>query len=244
MESASGTALTFAGVLLTSSAFLLAWGCRRFTSKIKHRWQAFSAGVAQAYVFIHVIPELEEHRQIVARSSVGTLFDAEKAFYLWVFAGFIVFVGLTRLQVGTVSDAFRSHRLNVLFWGEMAGYACYSLLLGYLLVHREDATVLSLALFVVAMGLHLLVVDNELDEKFQNSYRTRGPIVLASSLFAGWALGSIDAFPASFTSRMFAFVVGGVVITAAHEGLRGKGGGPFWWFLGGAAIYSILLLLI
>jgi hypothetical protein len=242
MSSATGAAHTFAGVLLTSSAFLLAWYCRRLTSKIKHTWQAFSSGVAEAYIFIHVIPELEEHRKIVTETAIGTLFDAEKRFYLWVLAGLIVFVGMTRLQFAT--NTLRSHQFSLRFWGEIAGYTSYSLLLGYLLLHREDKTILSLALFVVAMSLHLFVVDNELDEKFQIRYRKHGRILLASGLFAGWGLGAIDAFPAPFTSRMFAFVIGGVVITAAREGCRPEGSGPFWWFVAGAALYSALLLLI
>ena len=40
------TAISFVGILLLSSAFLIAHYCRRFTVRIKRRWQALSAGVA------------------------------------------------------------------------------------------------------------------------------------------------------------------------------------------------------
>ena len=51
-----------------------------------------------AYVFVSVMPELEEHRPIVANSAAGTFLDAEKRIYLWALAGFVVFAGLTRLR--------------------------------------------------------------------------------------------------------------------------------------------------
>jgi hypothetical protein len=39
-------------------------------------------------------------------------------------------------------------------------------------------------------------------------------------------------------------VVGGVVITAAHEEWPGEESNRFWWFAVGAASYSALLMLI
>ena len=234
-------AITLAGALLLSSAFPLAQYCRRFTARIKHRWQALSAGVAVAYVFVNAIPELEVHRPIVADPTMGTLLDAEKRIYLWALAGFVTFVGLSRLRFFTPSRALGA---SLAYSAEMAGYSLYTLLLGYLLVHREEATLLSLELFVFSMGLHLFMLDNELVEQFESRYEPRGRILLASFVLVGWVLGIADSFPAFFTSRLFAFVVGGVVITSAQEELPVEEGGRFWWFVGGAAFYAILLMLI
>jgi hypothetical protein len=49
---------SMAGISLLASAFILSHYCRRFTENIKLRWQALSAGVAVAYKFINIIPEL------------------------------------------------------------------------------------------------------------------------------------------------------------------------------------------
>jgi hypothetical protein len=238
-------AINLVGILLIASAFPLAQHFRGFTSKFKRRWQEVAAGVAVSYVFIHVMPELEEHRQIVAGSAIKTLFNTDRFVYLWALAGFLFFTGLSRLQPGSLPKLPRSHHGVLVFWSEIAGYDAYALLIGYLLTHREDATLLSLGLFVAAMLLHLFVVDNELVEKFHDRYEARGRILLASGLLLGWMLGSTNALPESFTSRMFAFVTGGVVITTAHQQLPAEEDAPFcWWFIGGAAIYSSLLLLI
>jgi len=234
----------FAGVLLLASAFVLAHYGRRFTANIKHRWHSLSAGVAVAYVFVQVMPELEEHRPVVAGSALGTLLDAEKHIYLWALAGFVTFAGLSRLRSEARPPGGWSGRRALVYWGEMAGYAVYMLLIGYLLVHREDASLLSLWLYVFAMGLHIFMLDTELAVQFQGVYESGGRVLLVSSLLLGSALAVTDLLPASITSSLFAFVLGGVVISSANEELPAEQGGRFWWFAGGAAFYAILLMLI
>jgi hypothetical protein len=237
-------AISFCGILLLSSAFVAAHYCHRFTVKMKRRWQALSAGVAMAYVFVNVMPELEEHRPIVANSVSWTLLDAEKRIYLWALTGFIAFAGLSRLRFVVSVNGDRSDRGGILYWGAMTGWGIYMMLIGYLLLHREDATMLSLWLFVSAMGLHILMMDNQLVERFEGVYEPWGRRFLVACLLIGWAMGSVDALPDSLTSRLFAFVVGGVVITSAHEELSFEEGGRFGWFVAGAGAYATLLMLI
>jgi hypothetical protein len=190
------------------------------------------------------MPELEEHRPIVAGSAMGNLLDAEKKIYLWALAGFVAFAGLSRLKFAQSPNGARSNYGGIVYWGGMTGWGIYMLLIGYLLLHREDPSMLSLWLFVFAMGLHIFMVDNQLVEQFEGIYERRGRILLASCLLVGWALGIVNALPDSFTSRLFAFVVGGVAITSAHEELSVEERGRFWWFVGGAAFYATLLMLI
>jgi hypothetical protein len=236
--------MSFVGVGLLASAFVLSHYCCQFTLKIKRSWEALSAGVAVAYVFVNVIPELEEHRPAVAGSAAGTLLDAEKRIYLWALAGFVTFVGLIRLPVHLSPNASRTVGVKLPFWGEMTGYSLYTLLIGYLLVHREDPSLLSLGLFVFAMGLHLFMVDIELGEQFGSFYQPWGRMLLIASVLAGWCLGIVDALPDSFTSRLFAFVIGAVVVMSARQELPAGESGRFWWFAGGAFFYATLLMLI
>jgi hypothetical protein len=126
----------------------------------------------------------------------------------------------------------------------MAAWGVYMMLIGYLLLHRDDASILSLWLFVFAMGLHILMMDNQLVERFAEIYEPKGRMLLVSCLLLGWVLGTVDALPDSVTSRLFAFVVGGVVITSAHEESSFEESGRFGWFAGGAAAYATLLMLI
>jgi hypothetical protein len=236
--------VSFSGAVLLVCAFVLSQYCRPFTVKIKRRWEALSAGVVVAYVFVNVIPELEEHRPIVAGSATSSLLDVEKRIYLWTLAGFVAFVGLRRLPTHLSPHATGTVSAKLPFWGEMAGYSAYTLLIGYLLVHREDTSLLSLGLFVFAMGLHLFMVDIELVDRFARFYQPRGRMLLMASVLVGWVLGLADAFPDSFTSRLFAFVIGAVVVMSAHEELPAEENGQFWWFAGGAFCYATVLMLI
>jgi hypothetical protein len=235
---------SLAGAVMIAGAFALSHYLQRFTARIKQRWQALSAGVAVAYVFVNVIPELEEHRPTIAGSATVELLDIEKRVYCWALAGFVSFAGLSGLRFRKDQEASGRHGVGPVYWSELAGYSLYSLLIGYLLVHREDPSLLSLELFVSAIGLHLFIVNNELAEKFGRLYEPRGRFLLMACVVVGWVLGILHALPDSLTSRLFAFVVGGVVITAANQELPGGENRRFWWFAGGAACYAILLLLI
>jgi hypothetical protein len=233
--------VSFSGSLLLSFAIVLSRYCRKFTLQIERRWRALSAGVVVAYVFISVMPELEEHRPSVAESTLGALLDTEKRIYLWALAGFVAFAGLSRLRCVPASGL---RRPGWLYTGTVLGYALYVLLIGYLLVRREDTSVVSLALYVFAIGLHLFMVDNELAEQFEHRYESSGRRLLVASALLGWVLGIAGVFADSFTSRLFAVLAGGVLITAVHAEIRAEGGPRFWWFVGGAGAYATILMLI
>jgi hypothetical protein len=237
-------AISFAGAALLVCAFVLSHYCRQFTVKIKRRWEAFSSGVAVAYIFVSVIPELEEHRPIVAASATVNLLDAEKRIYLWALTGFVTFVGLSRLPIHMPLNATGAVRAKLPFWGAMMGYSLYTLLIGYLLVHRENPSLLSLGLFVFAMGLHLFMVDIELVKQFTSFYQPWGRMLLIASVLVGWILGIINALPDSFTSRLFAFVIGAVVVMSAHEELPAGGAQQFFWFVVGAFCYATVLMFV
>jgi hypothetical protein len=64
--------------------------------------------VVITYVFVSLMPELEEHRSALAKSSVGMPLDKEKRIYLWALAGFVAFAGLRRLRCAPVSGLRRA----------------------------------------------------------------------------------------------------------------------------------------
>jgi hypothetical protein len=233
--------VSFGGSLLLAGSIVLSRYCWKLTLRIERRWQALSAGVAVAYVFVSIMPELEEHRPTVTATSVGILLDAEKRIYLWALGGFVMFAGLSRMLSPPVNERRRAVGLYAC---TMLGYALYVLLIGYLLVMREDTSISSLALYVFAIGLHLFMVDGELVELFHDRYESGGRWLLVGGVLLGWALGIAGAFPDSITSRLFAFLAGGVLITAVHAEVRAQEGPRFWWFVGGAAAYAAILMLI
>ena len=102
--------VSVAGTVLLMGSLLLSQRCRGLRQTIKWQWQALSAGVAVSYVFVSVIPDLEEHRPTITASAAGSILDSEKRVYLFALAGFVAFVGLRRLRVRVTADTRGSPR--------------------------------------------------------------------------------------------------------------------------------------
>lgn len=238
MAHAGQVGVSLLAAVILAGAYVLSHFGHRVPLPIRQRWKALSAGVAVAYVFVQLIPELEEHRPVVAGTSFGALLDAEKRVYSWALAGFLAMSGLGYL-------AHRPGGAQLwIYRAELAGFAVYWLLIGYLLVHREDPSPLSLALYVFAMGLHAFLVDSDLAEHFGAMYVPGGSILLAACVLLGWELGVADALPETFTSRLFAFVLGGVVVVSMREEHTGEREGRYRWFVAGALAYAAILMLV
>jgi hypothetical protein len=211
----------------------------------KRRWISVAAGVSVAYVFVDVIPELAvRHASFVKASGEGLLF-AEQRIYLGALAGFVVFYGLEHIVLASRTRG-RLHAGDgagdAVYWLELAGFAAYSWLIGYLLVERATAGAIALALYAVAMALHFYVVGHSLREEHGRAYDRAGRWVLTASVLAGWFVGAITHMPETFLSRLFALLVGGVVITSVRAELPREGEGQFWPFCLGAAGYALLLM--
>ena len=234
---------SFAGALSLFTSFWWARYSRHLTWKVKRIWEALSAGVAVAYVFINILPELEHHGPLISRSRFEGLLDADKRVYLWALAGFITFARLNGARAPLPGGSPQPNRLRS-YWMAMARFAPYMLLMGYLLVSREAQSGISELVYVLAMSLHVFMLDIELAELFDRLYEEKGRALLASCVLLGWALGQSVPCPAGITSRLFAFFLGGVMILSAHEEVSTEDGRTFWWFVGGASVYACALMLI
>jgi len=229
------------GLTILAGAFPLAGWSARFTHRIGQRWRSLSAGIAMAFMFVSVLPELAEHQPTIAAAAHGSILNAEKRIYSWALFGFVSFAGLREFG-GSAEDRPRP-RGGLFYWGRILGFAIYVALIAYLLSHREDSSLPSLGLYLAAMGLHLFMVDVALSEQFGRLYEPVGRMILVTAVFIGWWLANLHAIPEVITSRLFAFILGGVTITSAHEEMGDGKSGYFWWFCGGAAAYALLLML-
>jgi hypothetical protein len=214
-------------------------------AKGRRRWVSVAAGVSVAYVFVDVLPELALRHEMFVKAAGEGLRFAEQRIYLGALAGFVVFYGLEHMVLASRARGRRhagEGAGDAVYWIEVAGFAAYSWLIGYLLVGRAAAGGLALALYTVAMALHFYVVGHSLHEEHGRAYDRGGRWILAAGVIAGWAVGAITHIPEAFLSRLFALLVGGVVITSIKAELPREGEGHFWPFCLGAAAYALLLL--
>lgn len=128
------------------------------------------------------------------------------------------------------------------FWLHTASFALYNALIGYLMLHREEPGLGSLALFAFAMGVHFVVNDFGLREDHKGVYDRAGRWVLAAAIFAGWAVGILSEVSEAAIAVLFAFLAGGVVMNVLKEELPEERESRFWAFALGAALYAAILL--
>jgi hypothetical protein len=216
-------------------------------------WLSISGGVAVAYVFIHLLPELAAGQVQLSRATADwAVRFAERHVYLVALLGLAVFYGLERLAKesrgqlgqGMAGDANAPPTSRAVFWIHMISFGIYNALIGYLLLHLEHRTTLALAFFTIAMALHFVVTDFGLSEDHQGPFRTTGRWILSGSVLAGFALGIVTEVPESAIAALVAFLAGGVILNVIKEEVPSERRSRFWAFALGMAAYSLLLLTV
>lgn len=209
-------------------------------------WLSFSGGVAVAYVFLHVLPDLAAHERVFAQEMALSTTLAEMLVYALALLGLVSFYGLER----QVRKSRRRSRENGrgdriedhLEWVHTGSYAMLNLLVGYLLLHREETGPASLAIYFVAMALHFLTSDYGMRLDHSEAYRKRGRWVISAAVALGWLLGLVIELPPVGVGFLFAFLAGGIMLNTLKEELPEDRASRFLPFLGGAAVYSAIML--
>ncbi len=211
----------------------------------RRRWLSAAGGVSVAYVFIHLLPLLAAGQDVMSNAEFDMLDYLEHHAYLLALAGLMCFYGLECMiqrHRNRLPDQAESHA--GLFWLHIASFAGYNALIGYILVHRESPAALELVWFTVAMGLHLLVNDFALQSAHNRLYRRCGRWVLAAAVLVGWALGTATEVSELAVAALAAFVAGGIILNVLKEELPEENNGHVGAFIGGAAAYAIVLLVV
>ncbi len=229
------------------------------------RWLSGAGGVAVAYVFVHLLPELAAGQvhlsEAFARQpsvdglSAAGLLAALTGQHVYVLAltGLLLFYGLEKLAISSVhaprqlpdaDDRPGDTRLpGAVFWVHLLSFAAYNALIGYLLLHQRDDGAGSLAMFTVAMALHFLVADAALSGHYRRRYRERGRWLLAGAVLLGALGGAVADFGERFVAMATAFLAGGIILNILKDEMPGDRSGRFWAFAAGAAAYTVLVVL-
>jgi hypothetical protein len=235
---ATGTA-----ALLFALAFLFGGRVHPLQSVIRDRRTitSFGAGIAVAYVFVQVIPELHEARQAFAKAASAPLPYEGMVVFFFSLVGFLVFYGLEHLR-RKVRAAGHAEGADHLFRLHLAGFAAYVWLVSYQLVEYLHETQSSVALYAVAMSFHFVGVDHLLREEHGARYDRIGRHVLAAMCAAGWAAGLLVSVPAGLLALSVAFVSGAIIMNSCLMELPAEKDGRFVPFLAGGLLYGLVLL--
>lgn len=239
---------TLAAALLFAAVHLLIGRMAGLHGTRRSGWLSFSGGIAVAYVFLHVLPDLIEHNEVLVQATGVGEWLADRIVYLVALIGLAVFYGL-ELQVRASrrsrrgqGEADRPH--DVVFAVHIGAFAVYNLLIGYLLLHREVAGYWSLALYAAALGLHFLSSDYGLYLHHRERYQGYGRWVMAGAVLGGWLLGLLLDLPEAAISLIFAFLAGSIVLNVIKEELPEERGSRLMPFAAGLAVYAVVILAL
>lgn len=216
----------------------------------RSRWLSLGGGVSAAYVFVHLLPELAEHQAVLAEAG-GAILSAEIGVFVVALIGLVAFYGLERYAKTEARrvragghEADTDHAPDVrAFALHVGSFTVFNVLIGYLLVNREEPDLRGLVLYAAAMSLHFIVNDRALDEHHGELYRRIGRWLLAGGVTLGWAIGLLVALPENVLAYLFAFLAGGIVMNVMKEELPEERESRFSAFVGGAALYTALILV-
>ncbi len=230
--------------VVLASLHLLAPHIRRLPGVPERATSSFAGGVAVAYVFLHLLPELSEGNQAIGEA-LGDRLEATPLLNLAVFAvalaGFAAFYGLERLARGGSGGA---EAAAPVFYLHLAAFFVYNALITYTMPLRLRTGIVFALLFSVAMALHFVLTDRGLVEHYPRRFTHRGRFLLALALLVGWVAVALFA-PVStlLVSLLTALLGGSILLNVFKEELPSERESSFGWFASGLALYAALLAL-
>jgi hypothetical protein len=231
------TWLSLVMAILIACAHLFTKHIRSFGS-LPRSWALSAAGgVSVAYVFIHIMPELARNQKVLNHGLPKFLSYLEHHIYLIAMLGLVLFYCLQGF-------AKAKDRTSGSFWVHIGSFFFYNLLIGYLLPHRFDHTLLNLLLFTVAMTLHFMINDHSLRSSHKDRYDRIGRWILAAGVLCGWVVGLTTSLNESLEASIFAFLAGGILLNVLKEELPKEQGSRTVPFILGAVLFSALLLVL
>lgn len=231
------TALSFVALLPLLVASLLAHRLAGLETESRRRLSSFAGGVAAAYVFLLVLPKLAEQQTLLERA-VSEWMVIEYFYhhaYVVALIGFTAYYLVNALAKAAETGVPRTARGAAL----VISFGAYFALIGDLVAAQPERP-LSLAVFSLALTLHIVGLNLSISRYLLLSWRWLGGL-LTAFLFLGWLVGRASPIPAAMHALVSAWLAGGIIILVVLIELpeqRRPGA-----FVAGAATFAVLLKL-
>ncbi len=242
----TGLAVTAAMAAAFCAVHLFVGRLRFLDAEPRSAWLSFAGGVAVAYVFLHIMPEIGAHGTTFEAATGLPAMLAESLVYTLAMGGLVLFYGLERaLKVsrdGRMAAEGRDRPEPGVFWLHIGASSLLIFVISYLLTHREDATTLGLLTYFIAMILHFVTADFGARADHPELYDNEGRWALVAATLGGWITGTAVELPELAIGCLFAFVGGGIVLVVLKEELPEQRQSRFVPFLLGAVVYAGLVI--
>lgn len=214
----------------------------------EHRWLSFAGGVSISYVFLDILPELNHVQEELEHSEVSALNFFESHVYILALIGLVVFYGLDIFVLESrKSSRFKSEEdpdRPAIFWIHISAFALINAIFSYLLQDLGEHSVTRCILFFFAIALHFFVMDVGLREYHQSAYDRKGRWLLTSAIVVGTLAARFTHIDKAAIATVWSFLAGSIILNVLKRELPDERKSCFGSFVGGAALYAGLLLLI
>jgi hypothetical protein len=220
---------------------------------------SFAGGLAVAYVFLHLLPEIAAGNETVGAALADVIEPTpllELGIFLVALIGFAAFYGLERLAAGhgdpepepvaagapRISGSAGRRPNPAVYWLHLGSFMVYNALITYTMPLRLRTGVAFAVLFTVAMGLHFVLTDRGLQQHYPRRFRSSGRAALAGALVLGWALSAAFAPSSTLLVALLTALLGGsVLLNVFKEEIPSDRQSSFSWFMIGLTLYAVLL---
>lgn len=209
----------------------------------EHRWLSFAGGVSIGYVFLEIFPELSHVQATLEHSAIPFVAYLENHVYLLALLGLLVFYGLETLA-DRQQNQIAEQPSSLIFWIHITVVGALNAIFGYLLQDLSEHDLFSCMLFFVAAALHFFIIDYNLREHHQASYDRKGRWFLTAAIMTGAIIAQVQPLNEAAISVVWSFLAGSIMLNILKRELPDEHKSCFWSFVGGAVLYTGLLLSV
>jgi hypothetical protein len=208
---------------------------------VRRRTTSLCAGIALAYVFLHLLPELANLQSALlerlGESKTNRWF--EEHVYVVALVGLLLFQIVDKISRNSNSQGAMlfSYRAELFF------FALYSALIGYL-VTMQAVLNRPVLLITVALSAHFFGTDIDLSERYNALFIKRGSFVLSIAVIAGMLIAVFLPVNGLVYSAGFSFLAGGILINTLRTEIPDPQNVKNLFLLLGAVLYSVMILFI
>ncbi len=244
--------------LLAATAFalvnLFAYKLHHATENYRAKTLSFFGGIAAAYVFLDLLPNLLQAGEYLKQITGGSQLVAfyEDAIFLLVFVGFLIFFVLEhlakqsrgRIQASTKQQFREVQGTKSLFVIHFAIFAFLNSILSFVLIFEFQAGFVGGLLYTFAVSLHLFIANDSMVEHYKRLQLKGGRYVAAVIPFIGWAISLLYPERLSEAYVLLALISGVILYDSVkNEVPSALKKQSLALFLAGAGIYTLLLLV-
>ncbi len=236
------------GIALIATLFLVLFHYLSpwFANHLPGRGRAFvsfSGGVAVAYVFLHMLPDLVEYNKPIGKYLLSHAWltpFTELFIYMIALLGFLIYYGFDVLA----ERYCETERDDSWIYGlHLAMFCLYNFLITYTMSLRALSSIIATIVFTFAMALHFVLTDRKFCRFYAIKFNHLGRFLLICALLIGWLCSVIfDPVNVLVSALMLAFLSGSVLLNVFREELPRAGLANYTWFSLGAVLVMFILL--